>query len=407
MKVLILVLLSLIYLWNLFLLMLDYRAAGNPVPLNVLDVYDRKTYRRWQAYHRDRTRLRAVSETVSFAIAFLLVRYDILAHIAPKEGVFLPLFSVLLFQSLVEGAVSAILGYAGETIEQRYGFSRTTMETFATDQLKEWGIGFGLSLALVSLFAWLHRALGDWILVVFAAVLVVLVVLVSFLFPYLSKVFNKFTPLEEGELRTRLSGLLTAHGYRVRDIMVMDASRRTTKSNAYFTGMGKTKTIVLYDTLLKALTPEEICAVFAHEVGHGLHHDMIRNQLVNFGNIAAMALLLWLNVHFAGSCAPFGFESLNYAFVYFLVGTVYMPLFTLVYDAVTHRASRRAEFLADRHAVEEGYGEALVSALKKISREDFACLSPEPLTVLLTYSHPTLSQRISAIDRIRKEKAAQ
>ena len=402
MKVAVLILFALLTFWELFMDYLNYTSVENPVPLNVLDVYDRKTYKKWQAYHKDRVRLSVGQTVVSFVITYLLLRYDLYAAVAPGTGIYLPSFVVVLFDSIIGGIAGVIFSYVGLTIEERYGFNKTTMDTFVKDQIKEFAIGFVLTLCLVFLFAALHQAMGDWILVLLACILLVFVLFVSFLYPYLSRIFNRFTPLEEGELRTKLSSLLEKHGYKVRNIMVMDASRRTTKSNAYFTGFGKTKTIVLYDTLLNTLTADEICAVFAHELGHGLHKDTLRNQLINLGNIVVMVLLLWLNVHFAGACKPFGFEETNYAFVSILVSVVYMPVFSTVYSLVTNGFSRKAEFRADRQAVEEGYADELVSALKKISRDDFACLSPNPLYVRLTYSHPTLSQRITAIEKLKK-----
>ena len=130
-----------------------------------------------------------------------------------------------------------------------------------------------------SLLMWAHKSLGDWMIVVFTAVMTLLVLGISFLSPILTKIFNKFTPLEDGELKDKLTALLEKHGYKVRAIQVMDASRRSTKSNAYFTGFGKMKTIVLYDTLIEQMTTDEICAVFAHEMGHGLHKDTLKNQI--------------------------------------------------------------------------------------------------------------------------------
>ena len=402
-KIFALVLFTLLTAWNLFLEILDYKAADNPVPLNVIDVYDRKTYKKWQSYHREKVGLSIVSMLVSFLVLFMLVQFDLFAKVSPEKGIYLPILVLVFFDTLVEGVIGVIFSFVNMTIEEKYGFNKSTMETFAQDQVKELVIGFVLNLFLAFALAALHRWLGDWILVLFAALMLCVMLLVSFLYPWLSKIFNHFTPLEDGELKDKLTALLTGHGYKVRGIMVMDASRRTTKSNAYFTGFGKSKTIVLYDTLLSALTTDEICAVFAHEMGHGLHMDTLKNQLINLGNIAGMVLLLWLHVHFAGSCAPFGFASFNYAFVMILVGTIYMPVFSVFYDILTSRHSRRAEFAADAQAVQEGYADALVSALKKINREDFGTLSPHPLTVLLSYSHPTLSQRITAIEAKKKE----
>ncbi len=405
MKILVLILLALVTGWTLFLDYLDHRAADRPVPLNVLDVYDRATYRKWQNYHREHVCLSAFEHVFMFLLMFILIYFDVFAFVSPKAGIYLPILVVLLFDSLAESLPSTVFSYVRMTIEEKYGFNKKTLDTFTEDQVKEFLIGLAVSFVLLAVFAAVHQAMGDWILVLYVGILAVFVLAVSFLFPYLSKVFNKFTPLEEGELRTKLKELLEKHGYHVRDIMVMDASRRTTKSNAYFTGFGKSKTIVLYDTLLESLTPGEICAVFAHEVGHGLHRDTLKNQVVNMGTIVALALLMWLHVHFTGYLGAFGFENLNYGFAFLLVGSVYMPIFTALYGAVTSGMQRKAEYLADQHAVEEGYAKELISALKKISRENFGCLTPDPLIVKLSYSHPTLSQRITAIEKLEGKSA--
>ena len=220
---------------------------------------------------------------------------------------------------------------------------------------------------------------------------------VAFLYPVFAKINNKFVPLEEGELRTKLEALLEKHGYHVREIKVMDASRRTTKSNAYFTGFGKMKTIVLYDTLLGAMTTDEICAVFAHELGHGLHKDTLKNQIFSIFNMLLLAVSLWLVVRTGAIYPDFGFSGVNYGMAIILGTEVLMSLISPLVGLVTNAAMRRAEYRADRQAAEEGYAEELISALKKLARENFANLSPSKTVVALTYSHPTIAQRIDAL----------
>ena len=195
--------------------------------------------------------------------------------------------------------------------------------------------------------------------------------------------------------------LLTKHGYQVKAIEVMDASRRTTKLNAYFTGFGKLKTIVLYDNLVNAMSTEEICAVFAHELGHGLHKDVLKQQIMNFGNLLLMAVVVWLAVRDPQMHTAFGFEGVNYGFAYVLAGIglgLTQPLSSMVMNAY----SRHAEFRADRQAVQEGYGKAMVTALKKLAKENFAHLAPSAINVVLEYSHPPLHQRIAKVEEAEK-----
>jgi STE24 endopeptidase len=181
----------------------------------------------------------------------------------------------------------------------------------------------------------------------------------------------------------------------------MDASRRTTKLNAYFTGFGKLKTIVLYDNLINAMSTEEICAVFAHELGHGLHKDVLKMQIMNFGNLLLMAVVVWLCVRNPQFHEAFGFAGVNYGFAYMLAGiglALTQPLSSMVMNAY----SRNAEFRADRQAVKEGYGDAMVTSLKKLAKENFAHLAPSPINVVLEYSHPPLSQRIANVEKTKE-----
>ena len=275
------------------------------------------------------------------------------------------------------------------------------MKTFVTDQIRNLLVNLALNFCLVWLLYFLHTRLGDWLILLFAVAVFVITLAISFLYPIFSRIGNKFVPLEDGELKDSLMGLLEKHGYRVKAIEVMDASRRTTKLNAYFTGFGKLKTIVLFDNLINAMTPEEICAVFAHELGHGLYRDVLKRQVMNFGNLLLMAVVVWLTVRIPGLHEAFGFEQLNYGFAYVLMGIglgLLQPLTGMAMNAY----SRFAEYRADRQAIKEGFGEAMITALKKLARENFAHLAPSNVNVLLEYSHPPLSQRIAKIEKPEK-----
>jgi STE24 endopeptidase len=259
-----------------------------------------------------------------------------------------------------------------------------------------------LNLLLAGILALCHTWLGDWMILAFAVVVFGFSLLISFLYPIFSRIGNKFTPLEDGELKDKLVGLLTKHGYQVKAIEVMDASRRTTKLNAYFTGFGKMKTIVLFDNLVNAATPEEICAVFAHELGHGLHKDVLKQQVMNFGNLLIMAAVVWLAVREPALHEAFGFSQVNYGLAYVLLG-VGLALVQPITGMAMSAYSRFAEYRADRQTVEEGYGEALVTGLKKLAKENCADLAPNKALVVLEYSHPPLSQRIEAIEKELKK----
>ncbi len=398
-KVIAVVILCAVYLYGLFLNVVRYRSARNPVPENVADVYDAETYLKWKAYHGEKVRWGIFSAAAGFLIDLLLILLDAYAAFArlfPKTD-FWQMFAVMLLSALATLLLIPFSWYDTMHIEEKYGFNRTGGKTFAGDKIKEFILQFGLMVGLGSLIMGLHHSFGDWLILAFAVFATLFMLFITFLYPFFSRIFNKFTPLEDGELKTGITGLLEKNGYRVRAIQVMDASRRSTKTNAYFTGFGKMKTIVLYDTLIAAMTTDEILAVFAHEMGHGLHKDTLKNHVLTFLQMLVLGLLAWATLRHPEIFLSFGFEGVNYGFALLLIMSVEFALVSPLFGLVISWFSRRAEYRADAQAVKEGYGPALVSALKKLARENFSDLSPSPILVALEYSHPTLSQRIAAV----------
>ncbi len=405
-KLLFIILVVLEHGYRLMLNFVQRRSAGNPTPANVADVYDAETYTRWKNYNADNCKLSMVSAVISLGITLALLLTNAYAAIAAMfpGGAFWQLLAVVLANSVITALVNVGLNYVDTMIiEQKYGFNRTTMKTFVIDQIRDFLLNTLLSVGLVWILMVLHTAMGDWMVLLFAGVVFCFSLLISFLYPIFSRMGNKFVPLEDGELKDKLMHMLDSHGYKVKAIEVMDASRRTTKLNAYFTGFGKMKTIVLYDNMLTAMSTDEICAVFAHELGHGLHKDVLKLQIMNLGNLLLMAVMVWLTVKIPEMHTAFGFDAVNYGFSYILLGVglgVTQP-FT---GMLTNAYSRKAEYRADRQAVKEGFGAALATGLKKLGKENFSHLAPAKLLVVLQYSHPPLSERISAIDQAMKEQ---
>ena len=392
---------AVVFAYEMLMNWLDWRSVRNPVPLNVADVYDRETYLKWRRYHAEKSRFSIISGAFDFALALALIltnAYAGFARLFPATP-FMQMAGVLLLSALTGLAGLPFSWYRTMVIEEKYGFNKTTPKTFWLDQLKSFLIGLVLLIGIGALLMWVHRALGDWMILVFAGIMTAFALFLSFLYPVFSRIFNKFTPLEDGKLKQQLTGMLEKHGYHVRAIQVMDASRRTTKSNAYFTGFGKMKTIVLYDTLVEAMTPEEILAVFAHEMGHGLHKDTLKGQALSFVQMLALGALAWLTLRTPAIFPCFGFDGVNYGFALILIMSVEFALLSPLFGLLTNAVSRRNEYRADAQAAAEGYAEQLISGLKKLARENFSDLAPDPLLVKLCYSHPTLSQRIDAIIR--------
>jgi len=408
-KIVILVIVTLTSLYEMALHFIQYRSASNPTPENVRDVYDAETHKRWTEYAGEKCRLKIFASLVSWAVTFVLLMMNAHAAVAKlfSENLYVQLAVVLAFQTLLETVFSVTVKYVDTMkIEQKYGFNRSTLKTFVIDQLRSLAIELVLTIGMTALLAALHQWLGDGMVLLFAAVLFGFTLLISFLYPLFSRMGNKFVPLEEGELKEKLTGLLTKHGYRVKAIEVMDASRRTTKSNAYFTGFGRMKTIVLYDNLVSSMTPDEICAVFAHEMGHGLNRDVLKQQTMNLCNLLLMAVLAWLAVRTPEVHQAFGFAAVNYGFAFILLGSAALALVTPLTGMLMSAYSRHAEYRADRQAVKEGYGAGLITGLKKLARDNFSHLAPSPLLVVLEYSHPPLSRRIAAIEKTMVESGS-
>ncbi len=402
MKLAVILLLALGAAYGLILNLAKSRSAGNPIPENVADVYDPETYEKWRRYSGENCRLSAVSQIVSFFVTLVLLCFNAHAAVASLfgGGAFLQILAVVLLETVVNTLVTAGFHYYDTmVIEEKYGFNRSTKKTFFTDQLRNFLLSLLLSVLVAQVIAFSHQeAPGMGLILLVALCLLAISLVASFLYPLFSRLGNKFVPLEDGELKDRLMELMHRHGYRVKAIEVMDASRRTTKLNAYFTGFGRMKTIVLYDNLVNTMSTDEICAVFAHEMGHGLHRDVLKMQMINFGNLLLTGVVVWLTVQDPRLHEAFGFDGLNYGFSYVLTGIglgLTQPLSGLVLNAY----SRRAEYRADRQAVAEGYGKAMVSALKTLARENFAHLAPSRINVVLEYSHPPLNRRIEEVER--------
>ena len=399
-KLTVLILIGVVFVYKLLLTLLKLRSTHNAIPANVADIYDAETYKKWCAYRTDKCRLAIFESLVCLAVDMVLIATDAYAAFAglfPKT-VFWQLFAVLLLSSLTVIATLPFTYYDTMKIEERYGFNRTKHGTFFADQLKEFLISLGILTLITWILSLLYRWLGDWMIVAFAAVLCLLIFGITFLYPLLSRAFNKFTPLEDGELKDKLTALLSGHGFSVRAIQVMDASRRSKKSNAYFTGLGRSKSIVLYDTLIDKLSPDEICAVFAHELGHGVHKDTLKGQLISILQMGLLSVLAWLTIRTTSLYPQFGFDEVNYGFAVLLILSVEFALIAPLYGIAANALSRRHEYRADNFAVKEGYGESLITGLKKLVQTDFGDVAPSPVLILLEYSHPSLSQRIDAIE---------
>ena len=386
---------------------LDARWQRTPIPESVRDVYDAQEYARWQRYSREKKRLSLLGSAVSTAVLIAVFATDALAWVCEllPQGEYpqaLLLFVVwMLFSSLIEIPFHYI---DQMKIEEKYGFNRSTMATFVLDEIKGFIISTGLFCALlaVSIACW-HTMGGAFFLAVYAALALFMLVFSTCSLTFM-KLFNKFTPLEEGSLRERLETMFAQNGYRLKNIYVMNASKRTAKANAFCAGLGKFKEIALYDTMIESFTEDEIVAVFAHELTHFKHSDTRVLTVLNVLRFLPAMLLIWLLATQPALLAQMGFDRLNFGMVFIvLFSALLSPVMTVMqlpFCAISCRMERRA----DAYPASIGLGEAMVSALKKTARLNFSNLNPHPLNVKLFYSHPPIAERIRRIQEAEKAK---
>lgn len=400
-KIIFIISLILENVFEFFLTFLNDKNVKAPLPENVKDVYDEAKYNKWINYRNACKKVTTSSTIVSAVVTLILLIFNIHSKVFYlldfnkyiQYIIFIIIFSVITLPISIPFEY-----YQNFKVEEEYGFNKSTKKTFWIDQIKSFFIGIILSIVLFLLVMFLFELLGNWgILIACAAIIIFNLVVACFSLQIL-KIFNKFTPLEEGELRSSLLQLCEKYNVQVKNIYVMDASKRTTRANAFCTGLTRKKTISLDDNLVNNYSTEEIVAVFAHEFGHAKYKHTVRSVWFAFFRIIILILSLGVILNIPAICQAFGFEEVNYFFSFTLLTMISWPLSKL-FDLISNKISRTFEYQADAFAAKEGYGDALISALKKLSRDSLTNLNPHPFVVLLEYSHPTLSQRIEAIHK--------
>jgi len=392
------------FTYGVVLSVLNRRASHRPIPELLKGIYDEAAYRKQQAYSRICSRVGMVSTCVDTALLLGLFalggfcRMDGVARGMSEQPIVTALVYFGLFY-LVDWAVELPFSvYSTFRIEERYGFNRTTPRLFVTDTLKGMGISVVLYGLLISLVVWIYGLVPAYFWVVAWGVLsVVMLVLQFFYSDVIVPLFNKQTPLAEGELRTAIETFARRVGFKLENIYVIDGSKRSSKANAYFTGFGPKKRVVLYDTLMEQLSTEEIVAVLAHEIGHYRHRHIWKGiasaLLLNLLMFYLFSLVIDSpDIAAAAGCSEASFH---------INMTVFMLLFTpiqVVTSMVSNVVSRRHEWEADEFACRHGMGTALSSALKKMSAKSLANLTPHPAVVFTQYSHPTLLQRVEHLE---------
>ncbi|MBR4814975.1 MAG: M48 family metallopeptidase [Paludibacteraceae bacterium] len=387
---------------------LDYlnnSQVSEALPDEVKDLYDAEAYKKQQQYFLANKKFGMVSGLFSFVVMmlmFFLFGFAFVDNIArgfSENSIVIALifFGILYFANEVLNIPFGI--YHTFKIEERFGFNKMTPALFAADTVKGWLLTVLLGGGVLALLMLIYNETGTYFwLIAWAVMSGISIFMLMFYSNLIVPLFNKQTPLEEGELRTAIQEFCKKVDFGLDDLYVIDGSKRSTKANAYFTGLGSKKRIVLYDTLMNTLNTEEIVAVLAHEIGHYKHKHTLLMLLISILNTGFMLFLLSLalgtpetgNVHLAEA---FGSQYPSFHLGVIVFGILYTPISTLL-GVGLNVISRRNEFQADSFAKENGLGEELGEALKKLSVSTLSNLNPHKAYVFFHYSHPTLIQRI-------------
>ncbi len=390
---------------------LDYLNLKNTLPVlppEVNDVYDPERYRESQNYKKVNTRFSFYTGSFNMLIILIMLfmgGFGIVNNLAWSISsnsivVALIFFGIIGFTSDIINMPFDI--YGTFVIEEKFGFNKTTPVVFILDKIKSWFLSAIIGGGLIAVIIWLYNITGKgfWL---YAWVLISLftILMTMFYSNLIVPLFNKQTPLEEGELRTAIEEFSENVGFKLRNVFVIDGSKRSTKSNAYFTGLGKKKRIVLYDTLIKDLSKEEIVAVLAHEIGHYKKKHTLTGTLLGIFQTGLTLFLFSLLMENPQLSQALGAEKPEFQLSIIAFGILYSPV-SLILGLIFNIFSRTNEYAADRFAAIKYNGKELIKALKKLTSKNLSNLTPHPLYVVFHYSHPPLISRIRALQSIEQ-----
>jgi len=395
------------YLLDVVLNVLNLKHVRTDIPEEFQGVYDQEKYATSQKYLRENTRFDLISSTIQtpISVAFILLGgFAWVNRLAESAGfgligTGLVFAGILILLSQVLSLPFSI--YDTFVIEEKYGFNKTTPKTFVLDLIKGLVLTAIIGALVFSFVLWFFDQAGGRAWLYSWLVLVAIQLILMYIAPvYIMPLFNKFEPLEDGELKTAIEDYANKEGFALQGIFKMDGSKRSTKSNAYFTGFGKMRRIVLFDTLIEKHSVAELVSVLAHEVGHYKLKHITKMVVTSILSTGLMFYILSLFISQPGLYEAFGLqgdpkEMLYAGFIFF--GFLYAPI-NLILSIVGNVLSRKHEFEADAFAVQTAdEPESMIDALKKLSVDNLSNLTPHPALVFMEYSHPPVLERIKAI----------
>jgi len=394
------------FLFERWLDFLNTKSWSVELPPELSGIYNEGKYQKSQNYEKTTFRFSLVTESLGFCAIlpiFATGGFGWLDGIV-RLWVNSPIAISLLFFAILGLATELVSfpfkWYHTFVIEAKFGFNKTTPSIFLLDQFKSLTISTIIGGILLSLIIWIYLIAGNlfW-LYTLLVVAVFTIFMAMFYSSLIVPLFNKQTPLAEGELKKAISQFSANAGFMLDNVFVIDGSKRSTKANAYFAGLGRKKRIVLYDTLINELSTSEIVAVLAHEIGHYKKHHLYYGLCISLITTALMLYIFSIVSRYPAFAQVLGTDKTGFHLAVISFGILYSPL-SLVFGLGQNMLSRRNEYQADRFAAENYNAEFLASALKKLSVSNLSNLTPHPTYVFFHYSHPTLLQRLKKLSKI-------
>lgn len=391
------------FLFDQWLDYLNDKRKSPKLPESAKGIYDEERYAKWLAYYKANGRVGALSSAVSIVISLAMLVFGLFGkldiflrgYVDHQIGLALIYFGVLGLGSSIISLPFSI--YSTFVIEEKFGFNKTTVKTFILDMIKGAALSLLIGVPLAAIIIWFYYELGDWFwLTAWLLVSGFSVFMAMFGADLIMPIFNKFTPLEDGELRSSIEAYCSEVDFPLTNLFVMDGSKRSGKSNAFFTGLGPKKKIVLYDTLIEQMTTQEIVAVLAHEIGHYKHKHTRQSLILSVLQTGVTLFLLGLFLREEMFSQALGAEVGSFHVGIIAFGIIFSPLSTLIGIGM-NVLSRKNEFEADAYANDTYSGAALASGLKKLTAENLSNLNPHPYLVFVSYSHPPVLKRLEKL----------
>lgn len=388
------------FLFDTVLNALNSKHFNDHIPVELQNIYNKDEYLKSQEYKKVNYKfslLTSIFSIVSTILFFILDGFafvDKIARYLSDNSIIITLvfFAIIVFASDILSVPFSY--YKTFVIEENFGFNKTTKKTFVLDKIKGWLMIIVIGGGLLALTTWFYEVTTTkfW-LYTWGLISVFTLFTNLFYSKIIVPLFNKQTPLEEGDLKQAIETFAKKIGFKIDNIFVIDGSKRSTKANAYFSGFGSQKRITLYDTLINDLEVDEIVAVLAHEVGHYKKKHIIYNLLLSTIVTGFTFFILSLLVGNESLSLALGVQNTSFHIGLIAFGVLYSPISEIT-SLFMNALSRKFEYQADNYAKQNYGSETLISSLKKLSKNSLSNLTPHPLYVKIHYSHPTLLQRI-------------